>query len=162
MPTRATSTSKASSSRTPGTARRSIGDSAAGTDQKRILVIGGTQFIGKLLVEKLSAAGHEVHILHRKPKHSFSKRVHNLCADRNDAASIRKAVGATRFDAVYDIAYDWERGTTGAQIEATAQIFDGKRPNRTGQSEDWGEDGREGSDAGEDGRHDAAGLKRMG
>jgi len=126
MPTRATSTSKASSSRTPAGARHSIGDPSAGTDQKRILVIGGTQFIGKLLVEKLSAAGHEVHILHRKPKHLFSKRVHNLCADRNDAASIRKAVGATRFDAVYDIAYDWERGTTGAQVEATAQIFDGK------------------------------------
>ncbi len=39
---------------------------------------------------------------------------------------MRKAVGATRFDVVYDIAYDWEHGTTGAQVEATAQIFDGK------------------------------------
>ncbi len=95
-------------------------------DGRRILVIGGTQFIGRLLVEQLVRGGHEVSILHRKPKHTFGKRVHNLQADRNDASSIRAAVGKTRFDAVYDFAYDWEHGTTGAQIEATAQLFDGR------------------------------------
>lgn len=93
---------------------------------KRILVIGGTQFIGRLLVTQLLRAGHEVHILHRKSRHPFGKRVHNLVGDRNNAVSVRKAVAATRFDAIYDIAYDWEHGTTGAQVEATAQIFDGK------------------------------------
>ena len=93
---------------------------------KRILVIGGTQFIGRLLVSELLRAGHEVHILHRRSRHSLGKRVHNLVADRNAAASVRKAVGSTRFDVVFDNAYDWEHGTTGAQIEATAQIFDGK------------------------------------
>ena len=95
-------------------------------DNRRILVIGGTQFIGKLLVNELNQAGHEVYVLHRKPSHPFAKRVHNLVADRNDAESIRKAIGATRFDCIYDTAYDRERGTTGAQVEATAQIFDGK------------------------------------
>lgn len=93
---------------------------------KRILVIGGTQFIGKLLVRELLKAGREVYLLHRGHRHPFGKRVHNLVADRNDAAAVRKAVGAIRFDAVYDNAYDWERGTTGSQVEATAQIFDGK------------------------------------
>ncbi len=99
-----------------------------GLDQnaKRILVIGGTHFIGRLLVEKLSSAGNELYVLHRKPRHPFSKRVHNLVADRNDAQSIRKAVSSVRFDAVYDFAYDWEHGTTGGQVEATAQIFDSK------------------------------------
>jgi 2'-hydroxyisoflavone reductase len=95
-------------------------------ESRRILVIGGTQFIGRLLVQELLHAGHEVYILHRKARHGFSKRVHNLVADRNDAASVRSAVGSTRFDAVYDNVYDWEHGTTGAQVEATAQIFDGK------------------------------------
>ena len=95
-------------------------------EPKRILVIGGTLFIGKLLVSELLRAGHEVHILHRKPEHPFGKRVHNLVADRNNAADIKPAVGSTRFDAVYDLAYDWERGTTAAQVEATAQIFDGR------------------------------------
>lgn len=96
------------------------------SDSKRILVIGGTQFIGRLLVQELLRAGHEVHILHRQALHPFSKRVRNLVADRNDAASVRSAVGSTRFDAVYDNAYDWEHGTTGAQVEATARIFEGK------------------------------------
>jgi nucleoside-diphosphate-sugar epimerase len=46
--------------------------------------------------------------------------------DRNNAASVRKAVGATRFDVVFDTAYDWERGTSGAEVTETAQIFDGQ------------------------------------
>ena len=94
--------------------------------EKRILVIGGTHFIGKLLVSELLKAGHEVHLLHRKQRQPFGKRVHNLVADRNNAASIQRAVGATRFDVVFDTAYDWERGTTGAEVADTAQIFDGK------------------------------------
>lgn len=99
---------------------------AESSEPKRILVIGGTQFIGPLLIHDLLRAGHEIHILHRKSQHPFGRRVHNLVADRSDAEAIRKAVSATRFDAVYDIAYDWEHGTTGAQVEATAHIFDGK------------------------------------
>jgi 2'-hydroxyisoflavone reductase len=93
---------------------------------KRVLVIGGTQFIGRLLVEELAAAGHEVSVLHRKPKHAFGRRVHNIVADRNDAKSIQAAIGKTRFDAVYDIAYDWERGTNASQVEATAALFEGR------------------------------------
>jgi nucleoside-diphosphate-sugar epimerase len=95
-------------------------------EPKRILVIGGTQFIGKVLVTDLLRAGHEVHILHRKPRHPFGKRVRNLVGDRNDVASVRRAISNTRYDIVFDNAYDWEHGTNGTQVEATAQIFDGK------------------------------------
>ena len=103
-----------------------VEQSARNGTPKKILVIGGTQFIGKRLVSELVRAGHEVTVLHRKPEHGFGKRVHNLMADRNDAESIRQAVGVSRFDAVFDNAYDWERGTTGSQVEATAQVFEGK------------------------------------
>src|ERR1700733_9099223 len=91
----------------------------------RVLVIGGTLFIGKLLVKRLIAAGHEVTILHRKAEHPFGRRVRNAIADRNDAAAIRSALAGLRFDGVYDIAYDWERGTTAAQVEATAKSIPG-------------------------------------
>ena len=91
----------------------------------RVLVIGGTLFIGKLLVKKLLGAGHEVTILHRKAEHPFGRKVHNAVADRNDAAAIRSALAGHKFDAVYDIAYDWERGTTGQQVEATAKAIPG-------------------------------------
>lgn len=93
---------------------------------QRVLIIGGTQFIGRQLVESLLKTGHEVSILHRTSEHPFGRRVHNLIADRNDPDTVREAVGKTRFDAVYDIAYDWERGTTSAQVEATARIFEGR------------------------------------
>jgi 2'-hydroxyisoflavone reductase len=95
-------------------------------EPQKILVIGGTLFIGRLLVTELSRAGHQVHVLHRTEHNPFSKRVHNLVADRNDVASIRQAIGNTRFDTVYDLAYDWEHGTTAAQIDATAHLFEGK------------------------------------
>jgi len=91
----------------------------------KILIIGGTTFIGKLLVTELTKAGHEVSILHRKSRHAFGKKVANLTADRNDADSVRHVIGRQRFDAVYDIAYDWEHGTAAQQVEATALIFDG-------------------------------------
>jgi nucleoside-diphosphate-sugar epimerase len=91
----------------------------------RILVIGGTTFIGKLLVTELLKAGHELTLLHRQDRHPFAKKVTNLTADRNDAGSIRQAVGRLKFDAVYDLAYDWEHGTTAQQVESTALVFDG-------------------------------------
>ena len=87
----------------------------------KVLVIGGTLFIGRSLVEALVKAGHEVSVLHRKPKHDFSRRVENLMADRNDAASLREALDGRRFEVVFDNAYDWERGTTAAQVEATVR-----------------------------------------
>jgi len=90
---------------------------------QRVLVIGGTLFIGRLLVRELVKAGHEVTILHRQPKHDFGKKVGNLVADRNDAAAMRSALAGRSFDVVYDNAYDWERGTAGAQVEATARLF---------------------------------------
>ena len=87
----------------------------------KVLVIGGTLFIGKLLVEELLKEDHDVAVLHRKPKHDFGRRVQNLMADRNDAASVREALRFTSFQVVFDNVYDWERGTTAAQVEGTAR-----------------------------------------
>ncbi|MGH9657952.1 MAG: NAD-dependent epimerase/dehydratase family protein, partial [Bryobacteraceae bacterium] len=86
----------------------------------KVLVIGGTLFIGRRLVAELLKDGHEVTVLHRRSKHDLGKRVQNLAADRNDAPAVREALSGRWFDAVFDFAYDWERGTTGAQVEATA------------------------------------------
>ncbi len=56
----------------------------------KVLVIGGTAFIGRFLVAELVKAGHDVTILHRKPKHTFGKRVDNLQADRNDPEAMKQ------------------------------------------------------------------------
>lgn len=90
----------------------------------KVLVIGGTLFIGRLLVTELVKAGHDVTVLHRRATHDLGsvgkKTIANLMADRNDQAQIRAALAGQKFEVVFDNVYDWERGTTAAQVEATA------------------------------------------
>jgi nucleoside-diphosphate-sugar epimerase len=95
----------------------------------KVLVIGGTLFIGRQLVKELCDAGHEVAVMHRKPEHGLARRVENLVADRNDADAVQRAIDGRRFDVVYDNVYDWERGTTAAQVQATVRAC-GERVQR--------------------------------
>ncbi|MDQ6664609.1 MAG: NAD-dependent epimerase/dehydratase family protein [Acidobacteriota bacterium] len=90
---------------------------------QKTLVIGGTLFIGRLLLAELLKAGHEVSVLHRKPNHDLGPEVENLQADRNDAESLRTALAGRRFDAVFDNVYDWERGTASRHVEATVDAI---------------------------------------
>ncbi len=87
----------------------------------KVLVIGGTLFIGRQLVKELCDAGHDVAVLHRKPAHGLPRRVENLMADRNDGEAVRQVLEGRRFEVVYDNVYDWERGTTALQVQATVQ-----------------------------------------
>jgi 2'-hydroxyisoflavone reductase len=89
------------------------------------LVIGGTQFIGRVLVAELLRAGHGVSVLHRKPKHNLGRRVGNIVADRNDPKAMKSALAGKSFDVVFDHVYDWERGTTAAHVESTARAISG-------------------------------------
>src|ERR1700690_3013183 len=95
------------------------------TAPRKILVIGGTLFIGRALVAELLKAGHEVWVLHPKAAHDLGKRGGSLVADRNDADQMRRVLAGQRFDVVFDNVYDWERGTTAAQVEATAGACSG-------------------------------------
>jgi 2'-hydroxyisoflavone reductase len=89
------------------------------------LVIGGTQFIGRLLVSELLEAGHNVTVLHRQPKHGFGRRVKNLVADRNNPQDMKAALAGKSFEVVFDNVYDWQRGTTAAHVEATVRAIQG-------------------------------------
>jgi len=88
------------------------------------LVIGGTRFIGRLLVAELLKQDHAVTVLHRKPRHDLGRKVQNLVADRNDPKAIKAALAGKNFDVVVDNVYDWERGTTAAHVEATVRAVD--------------------------------------
>ncbi|MBZ5724120.1 MAG: SDR family oxidoreductase [Acidobacteriia bacterium] len=92
----------------------------------RVLVIGGTLFIGRALVEELVKEGHEVAVLHRKPKHDLGRRVENIMADRGDAHGLREALAGRRFEVVFDNVYDWEHGTTAEQVESTVRAVGGR------------------------------------
>src|ERR1700744_4130441 len=87
----------------------------------KVLVIGGTLFIGRQLVKDLCEAGHDVAVMHRKPSHGLARRVENLVADRNDGEAVARALEGRRFEVVYDNVYDWERGTTATQVQATVR-----------------------------------------
>lgn len=88
----------------------------------RALVIGGTAFIGRALVEQLLERGDDVVILHRGKTTPFGNRVSEIYCDRNDAAAVRAALSGETFDVVYDNVYDWQRGTTGEQVSAAAEV----------------------------------------
>lgn len=88
----------------------------------RILVIGGTTFIGRHLVAQLAKLGHEVTVLHRRAEHEFGKKVANLQADRNDLPQVERALAGKKFDAVFDNAYDWERGTPATAVEGLGRL----------------------------------------
>ncbi|WP_321471976.1 NAD-dependent epimerase/dehydratase family protein [uncultured Paludibaculum sp.] len=91
----------------------------------RVLVIGGTQFIGKHLVAALCKDGHEVAILHRKPSHELGKKIVNLQADRNDIDQVRSVLRGHSYDIVFDMVYDWEKGTPPTVVEDTAKLLTG-------------------------------------
>lgn len=86
-----------------------------------ILVIGGTAFIGRAIVERLLARGHEVAVLHRRDRHDLDPRVRNLQADRADLDAIGRMLGREPFEAVFDLAYDWQAGTPASHVEAAAR-----------------------------------------
>lgn len=71
-------------------------------DMKKILVLGGTRFFGKKLVERLIKAGHEVTIVTRgKSKVPFDSQVSHIKVDRLDEAVFRSALEG-QWDLVYD------------------------------------------------------------
>lgn len=87
----------------------------------RVLVIGGTQLIGRALVEQLLVRGDEVVLMHRGDGTPFGARVQSIRCDRNDVRAVQTALAADRFDIVYDNVYDWQRGTTPEQVLVAAR-----------------------------------------
>ena len=86
----------------------------------RTLVIGGTLFIGRALVDQLLARGDDVVVMHRGKGTPFDARVGEIQCDRNDVAAVRAALAGRTFDVVYDNVYDWQRGTSAEHVCAAA------------------------------------------
>lgn len=69
----------------------------------KILVLGGTRFFGKKLVQLLIEEGHDVTIATRgNVQHSFGTQVKSVKVDRQNAGSLKKAVGEESWDIIYD------------------------------------------------------------
>jgi 2'-hydroxyisoflavone reductase len=87
----------------------------------RVLVIGGTEFMGRATVGRLVARGHEVSVMHRRDHHDLGPQVRNVQADRGDLDAIARILGEQRYEVVFDFAYDWEKGTPAVHVEAAAR-----------------------------------------
>jgi nucleoside-diphosphate-sugar epimerase len=72
--------------------------------RKNILVIGGTRYFGKLLVQRLLQAGHRVTIATRgRASDPFGKRIERIRVDRRNESAMRAAfAGISGYDIVYD------------------------------------------------------------
>lgn len=69
----------------------------------KILVLGGTRFFGRLLIEKLLEQGHRVTIATRgKTLDPFGERVNRSVVDRFSEVSMSQAFRETQWDAIYD------------------------------------------------------------
>jgi UDP-glucose 4-epimerase len=68
----------------------------------RILIMGGTRFIGVYLTKILVEQGHEVVLFNRGNKPAPVEGVKQIQGDRTDAAQLKDKLASLNFDAVYD------------------------------------------------------------
>ena len=68
----------------------------------RLLILGGTVFLGRAATDAALAKGHQVTHFHRGKSSPGDPRVETLHGDRTDAASLRAAIGDRSWDAVID------------------------------------------------------------
>lgn len=71
----------------------------------KVLVLGGSYFAGKKIVEYLAEQGYEVTVLNRGTKPVSAKNVTQLCCDRNDAEGMKAVLSGRAFDYVIDVSW---------------------------------------------------------
>ncbi|MEU6450726.1 NAD-dependent epimerase/dehydratase family protein [Streptomyces sp. NPDC046979] len=87
---------------------------------KRICVIGGSRYFGRVLVQRLQATGHRVTVINRGSTRPPAG-VEHLVADRDDEAALITALGSRSFDVVVDqVCY------TPVQAAIAARAFNGR------------------------------------
>ena len=90
---------------------------------KNILVIGGTRYFGKLLVQRLLQAGHRVTIATRGlAPDPFGSRIERIRVDRRNESAMRAAFANTPG---YDIVYD-QMCYSPLDAAISARVFAGK------------------------------------
>ncbi|HLK79152.1 MAG TPA: NAD-dependent epimerase/dehydratase family protein [Streptosporangiaceae bacterium] len=92
----------------------------------RSLVLGGSTFVGRRLVHHLTGHGHEVSVLNRgRTPSKLPPDVRRYVADRTDADSMRAALAATEWDAVFDVS-GFVMVAGGSPIAELLALFDGR------------------------------------
>ncbi|MCL2497532.1 MAG: NAD-dependent epimerase/dehydratase family protein [Symbiobacteriaceae bacterium] len=86
----------------------------------RVLVIGGTRFIGLHLVPELLAQGHQLILLNRgsRPLPWLDAGITEIQCDRNDTATLKEKIAEHQFDAVIDMVMN-----DGEQAAGAVDVF---------------------------------------
>jgi nucleoside-diphosphate-sugar epimerase len=87
----------------------------------RILVMGGTRFIGVYLTKQLVEQGHEVVVLNRGKKPLPVPGIGQIICDRTDPAALKANLTGESFDAIFD-----NNGRELADTQPLIEIFQGK------------------------------------
>jgi len=88
----------------------------------QVLVIGGTKFFGKAIVEDLLNDGHDVTLFSRgNNRPPFFESINHISGDRNDSADFKAKLANQTFDAIVDnIAF------TDDDVRAAIDVFAGR------------------------------------
>ena len=91
----------------------------------KTLVLGGSVFVGRRLVELLLREGHEVAVLNRGVTPvALPEEVEHLVADRTDSASMDRVLRGRRWDAIFDVS-GFVMVAGGGDIEGLLDLVDG-------------------------------------
>ena len=71
----------------------------------KVLILGGSYFVGKKIVEYLAEQGYEVMVLNRGTKPVSAENVTQLCCDRNDAEGMKAVLAGKSFDYIIDVSW---------------------------------------------------------
>jgi nucleoside-diphosphate-sugar epimerase len=87
----------------------------------RILIVGGTRFIGVYLTKILAERGHEVVLFNRGNKPVPVPGVRQINGDRSDASQLKEKLASENFDAIFD-----NNGRQLSDTKPLAEIFKDK------------------------------------
>ena len=71
----------------------------------KVLVLGGSYFVGRKLVEFLAENGYVVTVLNRGTRPLSTEGVQQVCCDRNDGEGMKAALAGKSFDYVIDVSW---------------------------------------------------------
>lgn len=92
---------------------------------RRVLVLGGSVFVGRRLVEGLVARGAAVTVLNRgRTPGALPAGVERLVADRTDAVQMRGALAGREWDHVYDVS-GFVMAAGGSDVDGLLDLLDG-------------------------------------